>query len=339
MTRSKPTTADTVCCRRRNFLAILISFAAISFLYFNFEPTPVGAEGNDPRIDLASLAAAVPMPVVAPEPPAEEGSGSQHDAGSPDDGSASQVGAQSGVLRGRLAVLMNLLLLEKGYDDLSKVSDYTATFFKQELVDGVMGEGQVMFMKLRHEPFSVYLKWLVGDKGREVLYVSGENDGNMIVRAGGLKGRLLPALKLNPRGSIALGQSRHPITNIGLLNLAARLIGSRKSELGRNLEGVHCYMLDDQLLGDRPCYCFVLNFESPQDSEVYRKSIQYVDKELSLPVCIRNYGWPAETENIPSEELDERTLIEFYSYSDVQLNRQLADADFDRANKNYHFRR
>ena len=43
------------------------------------------------------------------------------------------------------------------------------------------------FVKVRHEPFSIYLKWLSGEVGREVLYVDGANDGEMFVRSGGWK--------------------------------------------------------------------------------------------------------------------------------------------------------
>ena len=136
-----------------------------------------------------------------------------------------------------------------------------------------------------------------------------------------------------------MSEARHPITNIGLLNLAARLIRHRKNELTGSLDGVRCRMRDDQRLGDRPCYCFIMEFDDSRVSGTYRKSIQYIDKEYSLPVCIKTYGWPPDDEPLSPRELDERTLIEFYCYSDIQVNEQLADADFDRANRSYRFRR
>ena len=92
--------------------------------------------------------------------------------------------------------------LEKGRDYLQKVPDYTAQFTKQELVDGSLLDEQTIYLKCRHQPFSIYLRWLTGDTGREVLYVDGLNEGNMVVHAGGWKARL-PALTISPDSSLA----------------------------------------------------------------------------------------------------------------------------------------
>jgi hypothetical protein len=225
------------------------------------------------------------------------------DAAGPFDAAPPAAAVTPGVLEGDYALLLNILLLEKGAHDLARVSDYTATFSKQEAVDGVMGDPQVMFLKLRHRPFSVYFKWLEGDVGRELLYVDGQNDGNMIVRLGGLN---------------------------------ERLANDRRKYCGRN--GAHCRM-DEQVLDDRTCYRFTLEFDSPAIHESYRRSVQFIDKELSLPVCIKNYGWPEASSDAAAADLDEATLIECYRYTDIRLDQQLADADFDRGNREYRFRR
>ena len=236
-----------------------------------------------------------------------------------------------------MALLLNLLLLENGCNRLEKKSDYTADFFKQECVDGTT-ETQVIDLKLRHQPFSVYMKWLVGDKGRELLYVDGQNNGKLLVKLGGLKGRFLPCLKLDPNGSVAMQESRHPITKAGLLNLARESIFYRQREIVKPKLEVRCRMLDNQTFHERPCYCFILNFNTPEVAEPYRKTIQYIDKELSLPVCVKTYGWPSD-DAADSPNLDEETLIEHFSYTNIHFNQQLADLDFDRRNKNYSLRR
>ena len=44
-------------------------------------------------------------------------------------------------------------------------------------------------MKVRHEPFSVYMWFLKPFQGREVLYVDGQNNNEMVVLEAGLKRR------------------------------------------------------------------------------------------------------------------------------------------------------
>jgi len=48
-----------------------------------------------------------------------------------------------------------------------------------------------------------------------------------------------------------------------------------------------------------------------------------------MPIYVRNYGWPID-EDVDAAELDEQTLVEFYSFSDISSEHQLADGDFDR---------
>jgi len=243
------------------------------------------------------------------------------------------------VLEGRAALLMNLKLLETGYVRLGKTPSYTATFFKQERLGDELGDGQVIEVKLRHAPFSVYMRWMVGDRGREVLYIDGENNGDMIAHPGGWKGRMLPAIKLNPRGSIAMSESRHPVTHIGLRELARHGIEICKHNL-KHVDTLSCFLLAHQAFDNRPCYLVVLEHSSRTASPEYRKLVVYIDHKLSVPVAVRNYGWSKDTQSdLTAEQLDQATLIENYAYSDIQIRPRLAAVDFDQNNKSYKFRR
>ncbi len=319
MTRTKHNGSRPASSKRRNFVAVLISFTAISFLYFNFDPTPADADA----LGVGALTA------VAPPPPLPSDSLSSSSGG----------GDASGADRSRMALLLKLLLLEKGHAKLAKAPDYTATAFMQERVRGTMGEEQVVQLKIRHEPFSVYMKWLVGDKGRELLYVKGRNDGDMLVHPGGWKARLVPALKLDPNGSLAMRDARYPVTMIGLLNMVGEMIKLRKSDL-KNHAQVQCTLIDDQKFNERDCYGFVLVFADRKYSKMYRKCVVYIDKELSVPTYVRNYEWPGkELKGLAGAKLDEATMIEYYTYSKILLNQRMADVDFAKSNKQYQFRR
>ena len=83
--------------------------------------------------------------------------------------------------------------------------------------------------KIRHEPFSVYMKWLSGDRGRQLIYVDGQNDGKLLVQPGGIKGRLTGVLSLDPSGTLAMSDSRYPIQTAGLLALAKTILEHQKN--------------------------------------------------------------------------------------------------------------
>jgi hypothetical protein len=103
------------------------------------------------------------------------------------------------------------------------VHDYSATLVKQERVDGELAEHQHIFLKVRHEPFSVYMSFLKPFQGREVLYVAGQNNNEMVVLEAGLK-RMLGKINLAPNGMVAMRGQKHPITKVGIRNLTAEMI-------------------------------------------------------------------------------------------------------------------
>jgi hypothetical protein len=328
MTRFQHALSLPVSPHRRNFLAIIISFLTVSFLYFNFEPKPAGADPDAFLTDITSVTTVSPMLTAQ--------SASKPD---PDSQEADSAGATDMLAQGKAALMLNLLLLEKGYQQFSVFSDYIATFFKRERVDGVLGDGQIVNIKVRHEPFSVYMKWVVGDRGREVLYVDGKNDGKLLVKKGGFAGRILGALKLDPNGSLAMKESRHPVTKAGLLNLVGELLIHRRKEVLLDDSLFHCVMLDNQEVNNRSCYGFVLEFDNRTVSQLYRKSVMYLDKELLIPLHLQNYTWPEHEGETDAQKLDAETIIEHYTFSNIKLNLNLADLDFDRTNENYSLRR
>jgi hypothetical protein len=198
---------------------------------------------------------------------------------------------------------------------------------------------QTIQLKLRHKPFSVYMKWLEGgDVGRELLYSEGLYDDKLQVRLGGRK-RLLPVLKLEPTSSMAMKESRHPATNMGLLNLTELILKYRKRDLTLN-KGVCWEMVPDQKFMDHVCDCWVVEYDSRDIEPVYRKTITYIDKKTSLPISIKNFGWPDETVTADdATALDEATLIEYYGYTDIKFENRLTDSDFDKGNTEYTFKR
>jgi hypothetical protein len=239
---------------------------------------------------------------------------------------------------GREALTHWIALMESGVERLSTTPIYTATFDKRERVSGTLLDGEVMAITLRHQPFSVHAKWLVGNSGQELLYVDGANDPRILVRVGGWKGRMMPALKLDPHGSLAMKSSRHPITDIGLKNLLHKLLDHRRQDAA--LQTLPRCRLD-MVTTDRPAHRFVIEYQTPGQrpgiSEVYRRSIVYLDREWLVPTAVENHGWadsPTDTSTF-----DDTTLLESYRYTDINFDPGTSDLDFKRDNPEYAFRR
>ncbi len=320
MTWSAAQHSFLVSSRKPNFLALIVAVATVAFLSINVDPTTAG---TDPAGALELLDA----DACPPAPPLPEmttlSSGTQtltHQ--SPD------------VLTGRWAMLMQQMILEKGCQTFGQVSDYTATLHKQERLGSSLGEVQTVQVKLRHAPFSVYMKWLTFDKGRELIYVEGENDGNMLVQPGGWKGRLTGTLALEPTGRMAMSESRHPPSEAGLVRLAETLLSYNRKNLKSN-RGWTCEMYDNQKVQGRDCYLFITVYDSSDVSEIYRKSIQYIDKELSLPIVVKNFTWDSAAD---PAKIDESSLIESYTWTDIRVDQRLANSDFDETNSEYRFK-
>ena len=253
----------------------------------------------------------------------------------------SSTGANSGSipeakgLSGHWAMLMSVMLLERGCDSFGANDHYTCTFNKQELIDGELSELETIDLRIRHNPFSVFMHWQTGQEDQEVLYVDGMYDGKLIVQPGGIRGRLVRrSLELDPEGPMAMNASRDPIYRAGILELARITLEYHRGYLERG-QVYRCEMRDDEMLAGRPCYLFLIEHESPETSPLYRKSFLMIDQELLVPVCVKNFGWP---EGEIDGDVDAETLLEFYTYTNIAIPQQMADAEFDRDNNSYRFR-
>lgn len=316
--------------RKANSLAGMVAVGALAVLYFEASPVPAGSGSH-------RIAAVRSRALVLQSAPT---AGSQVMASIPATAAATSssrdVTAATGESPSMTTLRTKVALLEKGKTFLKATPDYTAVFSKQELVGSELLDCQEIYLKCRHEPLSLYLRWLSGDEGREVLYVDGTNGGEMVVHGGGWKARL-PSLSISPDSSLAMQESRYPVTKAGLLGTVEIMLGVHAEDLAGD-RIARCEQLADEEFDGRMCSAFLIEYRDSRTSPVYRKSITLIDKEWNVPLYTRNFGWPSDGESATGEELDEATLIEFYTFTEVQFRQQLAAADFDRSNEEYLFR-
>ncbi len=221
----------------------------------------------------------------------------------------------------------------------AQVNDYTAMLVKRERVDGVLSEHDYLFIKMRNrkvqngqvvQPLSVYLTYLkpASVKGREVIYVEGRHDGNMIAHEGGFKGRFLPTVPLPPGGMLAMRGQRYPITEIGLENLMVKLI--ERGETARRFPDVTCTFRKNAKVKDRVCTVIEVTQPSRHPELDFYQAQVFIDDALGLPIRYIAYDWPKRAGE-PGE------VIEEYNYLDLKINVGLVDADFDPNSPQYNF--
>jgi len=229
-------------------------------------------------------------------------------------------------------------LLKSGRERFGQIPAYSAVFSKRERLGSDVTDLTTLQVRVRHQPLAVYLKWLDGPGvGKEVLYLDGENDGSLLVRLGGLRGRLIPSFKVDPTGALAMGESRYPITKGGILGLSESLIAHREQEL-QNRVYAHARQVADADCDGRRCAVYMFEFDDRERSPDYRKSIQYLDRQWNVPLHVENYGWPEPGQHLEGAALDEATLIEYYKYTNIVTD-GLTDDEFSPSNPEYRFRR
>jgi hypothetical protein len=228
------------------------------------------------------------------------------------------------------------------------IVDYTATLVKRERVNGEVGGYQFMFAKIRNRkmngdnmvtPLSVYLNFLKPDnvKGREVVWVEGQNNNKLRAHeGGGLGSKFLPSVWLDPDGALAMRGNLHPIYDVGIENLVVKLI--EKGQTVRALGPENCevtFTKGAKIKGSKDDVrtCTVLNVRHPEQREPYEFHLAqvFIDDELQVPIRYVAYHWPTAAGDTTGP------VIEEYTYLNLKLNVGLTDADFDSNNPNYNF--
>jgi hypothetical protein len=222
---------------------------------------------------------------------------------------------------------------KQGVEGVRKMQDYSCDFVKRERIDGVLGENQHIFMKVRHEPFSVYLKFKGPDavKGQEVIYVRDKNEGNLLAHPTGIKKKLVGTVSLKPNSMLAMSGNRYPITEVGILKLVERLIevGEHDMQYGE----CEVELFREAKINDRSATCIQVHHPVPRRNFLFNLARIYVDDELNLPVRYEAYEWPKS--NDPDAE---PVLLEEYTYYNISINNGFTDADFDVNNPEYDFK-
>jgi len=233
-------------------------------------------------------------------------------------------------------------LLEVALKKIKRYRTYTYGFVRCERIGGSLTEEEHIAVKVRHRPFSIYMKWLEDEdlngsnSGREVLYVDGKNDGKFMVHLGPRDNLLIPfrTVSMAPNDKMVRNKSRHPITKAGMLSLTKGLLhqfklAKKHGDLKKGnvvvSEDKNLWFLEDED-GKQPIpYAIKIVRQLPKRGDIYycKKLIMHLDPVTFFPVRIKTYDW-------------DDSVLEIYTYKNVK-RASLTSKDFDSKNKGYNF--
>ena len=202
-------------------------------------------------------------------------------------------------------------LITKGLARWTTVRTFRATFTKRERLPGKqkLGRKEVIFLRERKKPFSVYMQWLDGPgKNRRIAYIQGRNGGKFRATPGGALAWVV--LDMAPDDPEVFKKSRHTVLEAGLGALMRRIDQQfklakhdvRSKYKGKvNFHGRSCHRFLRYMPQKRGYYCW--------------KTEMLIDEELAFPVYVKLYDW-------------QRNAFEEYSYTDIELNPSYTDKHF-----------
>ncbi len=225
----------------------------------------------------------------------------------------------------------------------TQVQDYTCTFIRRERSRGILKDYEYAFAKVRHRqmrngevvaPFSVYLRFLkpAGVKDRELIYVEGRHDDEMIARKGGGGSLNNVTMWLDPRGERVLRDSKYPPTEFGIERLTQKLIEGGRAALEIDLQRNECQVRNvaGAKINGRPVEVVEIKFPVRRDNLDFCLGRIFIDAATKLPIRFAHYTWPQTEGGQPR-------LMAEYNYLDLKLNVGLTDRDFDWKNPDYGF--
>jgi hypothetical protein len=212
----------------------------------------------------------------------------------------------------------------------TQVQDYVCTFHKRERIDGRLTQPHVMSMKVRSRPLSIYFKFQRPNKGREAIYVVGRNGGKVVAHDVGLGKFVAGTMHLDPRGSMAMEENRHPVTEAGIGSLIETVAHHWAKELTPEESRIAFHA--NVRVGNHPCTVIESVHPRKRPGFLFYMVKLYIDHEHGLPIRFEAYDWPKHAGATPE-------LVEEYTYLNLRTNVGLRDFDFDPANSQYSYGR
>jgi hypothetical protein len=215
-----------------------------------------------------------------------------------------------------------IALLIEARLQFQNVRDYECRSVNRERVNGVLLPETVMHMKARNRPFSIYLRSESpeAERGMQICYVEGRNQGRMRVHPPGIQGAL-GFWSIDPQDPRALEKHRHCITEAGLGNILEST--ARYWEMERRLNATLVFIRDEECAG-RICTRIDTVHPDRQAGTFYGyHCVLWLDRATHLPVGAETYDWPRP--GGPAEG----DLLESYRFLNLRCNVGIREETFN----------
>ena len=207
-----------------------------------------------------------------------------------------------------------------------EMSGYECKFSKKEVVGSEL-ISQAMKMKVRHEPFSVYMFFMEPSKGREVIFVEGKNDNKLQVHETGLAS-LIGTLSLAPEDSRVMAENRYPITRAGLKKMLESVVLQWEEETKYAETEVKYF--EDAKVGDYKCRVIESSHPQPRKQFKFHMTRLWIDEKSGLAVRVQQFGFPRKKDA-------KAPMLEDYAFTEIKPEVRLSDRDFDVNNPSYNY--
>ena len=222
----------------------------------------------------------------------------------------------------------------------AKVATYSATlvrFQRRVTPQGLQpAERSRMQLKIRSQPFSVYMKFEEPAAGREVMYIDGWNQNRLIVHEGSGPLSFVGTISLDPKSPRAM-ESGRPITQAGLANLARGVADEWRDAIARGLttDETTVQFFPEAMLGDVEVEAIETTMARRVTSTNTHKLRLFLTRDSKLPIAMQAYAFPPQQGGRPAST--EPELREDVRYLQLDVRTPLNARDFDPENPAYDF--
>lgn len=205
------------------------------------------------------------------------------------------------------------------------VKGYTATFLKQERIDGKLKPTEEIEARYRETPNSVYMIWQKNaDKVKRALMLVGaenfvDDEGRQLVRiepAGAVVRLLVSDIYLPVRGKMSRDASRRTMDDFGFA--ATLRLWENYNKIAREAGVLDVRYGGEGEVGDRKTFVIVRRLPYTDGGE-YPDAllVMHLDQENLMPLAVYSYSDKAGKE-----------LLGSYVFTDVKINPGLTDDAF-----------
>lgn len=196
------------------------------------------------------------------------------------------------------------------------VKAYSLIFQKQERIGGKLEKKELLEVKFREKPFSVYMRWLEGARlAARVIYVKGENDDKMLVKPTGIGSFLI--VSRDPEGPDARKSGRYTLKQFGLKKgLQRSLYGFEEDQKAGKLDVKYLGREKVKEAGGRTCWVLKRIYNKPDEDGVAWQTL-YIDTEdwLMVGTILKD---------------DKGRLLAEYWFRDIKINPEFGKDQFTR---------